>query len=95
MINIAEMIGMGQNNIFFIEAEESLTEFHPRLLCAFESAALHNPDHLVISNILYFIWLCELLSRFSMATIYYFPQRSHAGQGFLFVMSADKVIFDS
>ena len=48
MINIAEMIGIGQNNIFFIEADDSLTEFHPRLLCAFESAALHNPDQLVI-----------------------------------------------
>ena len=41
---------MGEDNIFFIEADDNLTEFHPRLLCAFESAALHNPDKLVILN---------------------------------------------
>ena len=64
MINIAEMIGMGQKNIFFIEAEESLTEFHPRLLCAFESAALHNPDHLVISKNAVFVWSPLVISFF-------------------------------
>ena len=50
MINIGKRIGMGEDNIFFIEADDNLSEFHPRLLCAFESAALHNPDKLVILN---------------------------------------------
>ena len=47
MINIEKMIGGGQNNIFFIEDNDALIEFHPRILCAFESAALHNPNKLV------------------------------------------------
>ena len=32
------------NNIFFIESNNALVKFHPRLLCAFESAANHNPN---------------------------------------------------
>ena len=43
-IDLEEKIGNSQDNIFFIESNVNLTEFHPRLLCAFESAAIHNPD---------------------------------------------------
>ena len=43
-VNLEEKIGNSQYNIFFIESNDNLTEFHPRLLCAFESAAIHNPD---------------------------------------------------
>ena len=43
-INLEEKIGNGQDNIFFIESNDDLTLFHPRLLCAFESAAMHNPN---------------------------------------------------
>ena len=37
----------GENNIFFLESNFDLEQFHPRLLCAFESAAVHNPRHTV------------------------------------------------
>ena len=43
-VNLEVKIGNSQDNIFFIESNDNLTEFHPRLLCAFESAAIHNPD---------------------------------------------------
>ena len=43
-INLEEKIGNGQDNIFFIESNDDLTLFHPRLLCAFESAAMHNQN---------------------------------------------------
>jgi len=43
-VNLEEKIGNSQDNIFFIESNDNLTEFHPRLLCAFESAAIHNPN---------------------------------------------------
>ena len=32
------------NNIFFIESNNALVKFHPRLFCAFESAAINNPN---------------------------------------------------
>ena len=41
-------IGSQENNIFFIETNNNLTELHPRLLCAFESAAMHNLDRKVV-----------------------------------------------
>ena len=46
-VNLEEKIGNSQDNIFFIESNDSLTEFHPSLLCAFESAAIHNPNKIV------------------------------------------------
>ena len=46
-VNLEEKIGNSQDNIFFIESNDNLTEFHPRLLCAFESAAIHNPNKIV------------------------------------------------
>ena len=42
--NLEEMIGEKENNIFFIESNNNIATFHPRLLCTFESAALHNPN---------------------------------------------------
>ena len=45
MVDLDELIGDDEEgNIFFVESDDALTEFHPRLLCAFESAAMHNPD---------------------------------------------------
>ena len=38
-----ETIVDSEDNIFFIETNERLSEFHARVLCAFESAAVHNP----------------------------------------------------
>ena len=35
----------GGRNIFFVESNIEKTSFHPKLLCAFESAALQNPDY--------------------------------------------------
>ena len=46
--NFDDVIGSQENNIFFIETNNKLTEFHPKLLCAFESAALHNFERKVI-----------------------------------------------
>ncbi len=34
-------------NLFFIETNDTLREFHPRLVCAFESAARQNPTQKV------------------------------------------------
>ena len=42
--DLEKVIGNNENNIFFIESNVNITELHPRLLCAFESAAMHNPD---------------------------------------------------
>ena len=48
MINIEKRISADDSdNIFFIESNNDLVKFHPRLLCAFESAAIHNPNKLV------------------------------------------------
>ena len=44
---LEQKIGNRQDSIFFIESNDNLTEFRPRLLCAFESAAMQNPDKLV------------------------------------------------
>ena len=38
-----ENIVLSEDNIFFIETNNRLAEFHARVLCAFESAAIHNP----------------------------------------------------
>lgn len=43
-LDLERAIGSKENNIFFIETNEDIAAFHPRLLCAFESAAVHNPD---------------------------------------------------
>ena len=43
-VDLEKVIGSDENNIFFIESSVKITELHPRLLCAFESAAMHNPD---------------------------------------------------
>ena len=45
--NLFDEIGSQENNIFFIETNNNLTKFHPKLLCAFESAAMHNPERKV------------------------------------------------
>ena len=47
VVDLENVIGDNENNIFFIESNNNLTKFHPRLLCAFESAALHNPEEMV------------------------------------------------
>ena len=46
MVDLDELIGGDDEggNIFFIESDDAIREFHPRLLCAFESAAMHNPN---------------------------------------------------
>ena len=45
MVNMEKIIlSDGRNNIFFIESNNTLVKFHPRLLCAFESAAIHNSN---------------------------------------------------
>ena len=46
-VNLEQRIGNRQDSIFFIESNDKLTEFRPRLLCAFESAAMQNPDKMV------------------------------------------------
>ena len=38
------LIKVDSNNIFFVESNEDLTEFSGRTLCAFEAAAIHNPN---------------------------------------------------
>ena len=43
-VDLEKVIGSDENNIFFIESNVKITGLHPRLLCAFESAAMHNPD---------------------------------------------------
>ena len=45
--NLDDGIGSQENNIFFIETNNNRTEFHPKILCAFESAAMHNHDRKV------------------------------------------------
>ena len=53
MVDLDELIGAGdEGNIFFIESDHAVTQFHPRLLCAFESAAMHNPNKRVGENLL-------------------------------------------
>ena len=42
-VELEKLIGSDENNIFFIETNNDITKLHPRLLCAFESAAAHNP----------------------------------------------------
>ena len=42
--SLEELIGSNENNLFFIETNDNKSEFHPRALCAFESAAVHNPS---------------------------------------------------
>ena len=42
-VNLEELIGSNENNLFFIETNDNISAVHPRLLCAFESAAEHNP----------------------------------------------------
>ena len=46
MVDLDELIGAADDNgnIFFVESNNAINEFHPRLLCAFESAAMHNPN---------------------------------------------------
>ena len=41
--DLEKVIGNDENNIFFIETNDDITKLHPRLLCAFESAAAYNP----------------------------------------------------
>ena len=43
LVDLENIIGKNENNIFFIESNSKLSKFHPRILCAFESAAIHNP----------------------------------------------------
>ena len=42
-LELEKVIQSEGRNIFFIETNDDITAFHPRLLCAFESAAMHNP----------------------------------------------------
>ena len=42
-VELEKLIGSNENNIFFIETNDDITKLHPRLLCAFESAAAYNP----------------------------------------------------
>ena len=42
-VELEKVIQSEGRNIFFIETNNDITAFHPRLLCAFESAAMHNP----------------------------------------------------
>ena len=46
--DLEKVIGSKENNIFFIESNDKIAQLHPRLLCAFESAAMHNPDKKVL-----------------------------------------------
>ena len=43
-VNLEELIGSNEHNLFFIETNDNISALHPRLLCAFESAAAHNPS---------------------------------------------------
>ena len=43
VVDLETIVDSENNNIFFIETNERLSEFHARVLCAFESAAIHNP----------------------------------------------------
>ena len=43
-VNLEELIGSNEHNLFFIETNDNISAIHPRLLCAFESAAAHNPS---------------------------------------------------
>lgn len=49
-VNLEELIGSNENNLFFIETNDNISAVHPRLLCAFESAAEHNPTFKVRTN---------------------------------------------
>ncbi len=49
-LDLNDAIGRSQHNIFFLETDKEVTHFHPRLLCAFESAAMHNPELRVGDN---------------------------------------------
>ena len=51
-VELEKLIGSDQSNIFFIETNDAITKLHPRLLCAFESAAAHNPTMKVHTRIL-------------------------------------------
>ena len=57
MVDLDELIGEADDNandnIFFVESDDAIEEFHPRLLCAFESAAMHNPNKRVRETFLY------------------------------------------
>lgn len=52
--NLDHEISSEENSILFIETNTNLTEFHPKLLCAFESAAMHNIDRKVEITYLHF-----------------------------------------
>ena len=57
-VDLEQRIGNRQDSIFFIESNDKLTEFRPRLLCAFESAAMQNPDKMV--RCVPLIWLSDI-----------------------------------
>lgn len=42
-VDLQKVIKSEESNIFFIETNNDIDALHPRLLCAFESAAMHNP----------------------------------------------------
>ena len=42
-VDLQKVIRSEESNIFFIETNNDIVALHPRLLCAFESAAMHNP----------------------------------------------------
>ena len=44
VVDLEALIGTDEDNIFFVESNNAPAKFHPRLLCAFESAAMHNPN---------------------------------------------------
>ena len=50
-VNLEELIGSNENNLFFIETNDNISALHPRLLCAFESAAAQNPSLKVQINV--------------------------------------------
>ena len=52
--HLEDEIGTQENNIFFIETNNKKTEFHPKLLCAFESAAMHNSKRKVMIYLHFF-----------------------------------------
>ena len=52
-VDLEQKIGNRQDSIFFIESNDNLTEFRPRLLCAFESAAMQNPDKMVCAPLIF------------------------------------------
>ena len=62
--NLDHEIGSQENSILFIETNTNLTEFHAKLLCAFESAAMHNIDKKVVITYLYFFHKLHVSSLF-------------------------------